>query len=53
MKKPSGKLWHFKGGLHLADHKDETTRSPVQQMDIPDRLVIPLQQHIGEESGLL
>ncbi len=48
MKKPSGKLWHFKGGLHLPDHKDISTQTPVQQMAIPERLIIPLQQHIGE-----
>ena len=53
MKKPSGKLWHFMGGLHLSDHKDESTQSSVQQVDLPDRLVIPLQQHIGEPAESL
>jgi len=53
MKKPAGKLWHFMGGLHLPDHKDESTRSPVQHMGVPERLVIPLQQHIGEPAEVL
>jgi len=53
MKKPSGKLWQFMGGLRLADQKDMSTRSAILQMDIPDRLVIPLQQHIGEAAEVL
>ncbi|HED16802.1 MAG TPA: electron transport complex subunit RsxC [Gammaproteobacteria bacterium] len=53
MKKPAGKLWHFMGGLHLPDHKDVSTRTPIQQLGIPGRLVIPLQQHIGEPAEVL
>jgi electron transport complex protein RnfC len=40
-------LWRFHGGLHLPDHKDISLQTPLQSVDLPQRLVIPLQQHIG------
>jgi electron transport complex protein RnfC len=42
------KLWHFHGGLALDDHKSESTGQPLLPMRVPSRLVLPLQQHIGE-----
>ncbi len=43
----SRKLWHFPGGLHLPDNKAMSTGRPSGQSAIPQRLIIPLQQHIG------
>jgi len=43
----SGKLWHFPGGLHLPENKTMSTTSPVGEAKVPERLIIPLQQHIG------
>ncbi|MEJ2620552.1 MAG: electron transport complex subunit RsxC [Candidatus Thiodiazotropha sp.] len=40
-------LWKFHGGLHLPDHKELSLQTPVQSVTLPNRLVIPLQQHIG------
>jgi electron transport complex protein RnfC len=40
-------LWNFHGGLHLPDHKALSLDNPVQSVALPNRLVIPLQQHIG------
>lgn len=48
MTTPSAKLSHFHGGLHLAGHKEESTRTPVVAAALPARLYLPLQQHIGE-----
>lgn len=42
------KLNHFNGGIHLDDHKAESLTQPVQQASLPDQLVLPLKQHIGE-----
>ena len=42
------KLWHFNGGLHLPDNKSMSLASPAAKLPLPDKLVIPLQQHIGE-----
>jgi electron transport complex protein RnfC len=42
------RLWTFHGGLHLPDHKRESTGQPVRPAALPARLWLPLQQHIGE-----
>ena len=42
------KLSHFNGGIHLDDHKTESLTRPVQQASLPDQLILPLKQHIGE-----
>jgi electron transport complex protein RnfC len=44
----SREIWRFHGGLHLPDHKRVSLQQPVQQVELPKRLVLPLQQHIGE-----
>ncbi len=45
--KPARKLWRFPGGLHLSDHKAESNGHPVITAALPQRLILPLQQHIG------
>jgi len=42
------RLWDFHGGLHLPDHKAESTGAPVRRAALPGRLWLPLQQHIGQ-----
>ncbi len=42
------KLGHFNGGLHLPGNKNMSTGQPVAKASIPKRLILPLQQHIGE-----
>lgn len=46
-------LWHFHGGLKLAGNKAQSTATPVYQTALPRRLVIPVQQHIGDPGQLL
>ncbi len=41
-------LWHFHGGLKLEGHKAMSTAEPVVKAILPKRLVVPLQQHIGD-----
>ncbi|MBW4936601.1 electron transport complex subunit RsxC [Marinobacter sp. F4206] len=41
-------LWDFAGGIHPAENKHQSTARPIRTAGIPDRLVLPLQQHIGE-----
>ena len=43
-------LWSFHGGLHLPGHKAMSTQQPIGDVFIPSKLVLPLQQHIGEMS---
>jgi len=47
------RLWEFPGGLHLDDHKAESTRRPVERLPLPATLTVPLQQHIGEAAEIL
>ena len=42
------KLHHFHGGLHLDGHKTESLGRGLQQATLPERLFLPLRQHIGE-----
>jgi len=43
----------FKGGVHPTEHKILTSSKPIQKLPPPDRVVIPLQQHIGKPSEAL
>ncbi len=51
------KLWHFHGGLHLPAHKELSTQLPLLPAPLPAplpaRIVLPLQQHIGEPTQVL
>jgi len=42
------RLWSFHGGVHPAQHKQISTHLPIQQPRLPQRLILPLHQHIGE-----
>ncbi|MAT64311.1 MAG: electron transport complex subunit RsxC, partial [Gammaproteobacteria bacterium] len=42
------RLHHFHGGLTLPDCKAAATATPVRTLPVPPRLILPLQQHIGE-----
>ncbi|EMR12781.1 electron transport complex protein RnfC [Methylophaga lonarensis MPL] len=41
-------LGSFPGGLKLPGHKKRSTQMPIRRMPISKRLILPLQQHIGE-----
>lgn len=41
-------LARFHGGLELAGHKELSNTSPIRQAKLPERLILPLAQHIGE-----
>ena len=40
-------LHQFPGGLHPAQHKEESNRTPIRRAAMPAQLVLPLKQHIG------
>ncbi|MEP9317678.1 electron transport complex subunit RsxC [Pseudomonas sp. LABIM340] len=44
----NAQVWDFPGGLTLPTNKQQSTVTPIQQPPLPRRLVLPLQQHIGE-----
>jgi Na+-translocating ferredoxin:NAD+ oxidoreductase subunit C len=41
-------LHRFPGGIHPEQHKAESTSRPIHAPFIPNRLVIPMRQHIGQ-----
>lgn len=46
----SYQLWSFHGGLHLPEHKSESNQTPIKQLPLAQKLMVPCQQHIGEEA---
>jgi len=46
------RLWHFHGGLHPEQHKETSRDETIRSIPLPDRLILPLQQHIGAEAEL-
>ncbi|MFV3369924.1 electron transport complex subunit RsxC [Pseudomonas sp. NY15435] len=44
----NAEVWRFPGGLTLPANKQQSTATPIQHPPLPRRLVLPLQQHIGE-----
>ncbi|MEH8018197.1 electron transport complex subunit RsxC [Rheinheimera muenzenbergensis] len=49
----AGKLWDFHGGVHPPGRKQQTSQKPIAVLPLPDRLYIPLRQHIGVAGQLL
>lgn len=41
-------LWDFNGGIHPAENKHQSTARPIRAATLPEQLILPLQQHIGE-----
>ena len=42
------KLHPFHGGMRLEGHKHESVQRGLRQASLPERLYLPLKQHIGE-----
>lgn len=40
-------IWDIPGGIHPAEHKTVSNRTPIHQAPLPKRLILPLDQHIG------
>lgn len=41
------KIFKFHGGVHPPGHKAESTQLPIGQLPLPEKLVLPLRQHVG------
>ncbi|NKC19700.1 electron transport complex subunit RsxC [Pseudoalteromonas sp. S4498] len=49
----SGKLWQFPGGIHPPEQKTLSNQQPIARLPLPDKLILPLKQHIGANGSLL
>jgi len=45
--KKSKEVFNFHGGIHPPENKAQSTQLPIGQLPLPDKLVLPLRQHIG------
>lgn len=41
------KIFKFNGGVHPPENKAQSTQLPIGQLPLPERLVLPLRQHVG------
>ena len=41
------RIWDIPGGIHPAERKELSNRTPIQQAPLAKRLTLPLNQHIG------
>ena len=48
-----GELWQSPGGIHPPTHKHKTNSLPIHSLPLPEKLVLPIKQHIGAEGQLL
>ena len=43
-------IWDIPGGIHPAECKELSNRTPIQSAPLPKRLTLPLNQHIGAQA---
>lgn len=41
-------FWKLRGGVHPRNNKEMTAEKPCERMPLPERLFVPVRQHIGE-----
>ena len=46
------KIWDFDGGIHPPEMKTQSNGTPLRQLPLADRFIIPLKQHIGHEGEI-
>ena len=46
------KIWDFDGGIHPPEMKTQSNGTPLRQIPLATRFVMPLKQHIGAEGEL-
>jgi Na+-translocating ferredoxin:NAD+ oxidoreductase subunit C len=41
------KIFKFNGGVHPPENKTQSTQLPIGQLPLPEKIVLPLRQHVG------
>lgn len=49
----ANELWDFPGGVHPPQYKSLSNQQAIAVLPIPERLYVPLKQHIGVEGHLI
>lgn len=47
----SRRIWNFPGGIHPEENKKQSKDKPIRKASIPEKLILPLQQHIGSPAN--
>ena len=47
------KIWDLVGGVHPPENKHQSVKEPIGHLPLPEKLVIPLNQHIGAPPKVL
>jgi electron transport complex protein RnfC len=53
MTSSSHRIWPLKGGVHPNFHKEESSQQAIAIVPLPDKLIVPIRQHIGELGELV
>ncbi|MCQ8877660.1 electron transport complex subunit RsxC [Pseudoalteromonas shioyasakiensis] len=48
-----GKVWPFPGGIHPPGQKAQSNTQAIKRLPLPEKLVVPLKQHIGANGQLI
>ncbi|MFT5502139.1 MAG: electron transport complex protein RnfC, partial [Woeseiaceae bacterium] len=50
MSAPTYDLGVLHGGIRMPAEKQQSTQQPIQKVPVPNQLVLPITQHVGEPS---
>ena len=49
----AGKTWRFHGGIHPADHKKESSETPIERLEPASVYIVPVRQHSGDAGTIV
>ena len=49
----AGKTWRFHGGIHPAEHKDESSETQVERLEPASVYIVPARQHSGDAGTIV
>ena len=49
----AGRTWRFHGGIHPAEHKDESSETPVERLEPASVYIVPVRQHSGDAGTII
>ena len=49
----AGKTWRFHGGIHPAEHKEESSETPIERIEPASVYIVPVRQHSGDAGTIV
>jgi electron transport complex protein RnfC len=49
----AGKTWRFHGGIHPAEHKKESSETPIERIEPASVYIVPVRQHSGDAGTIV